>query len=231
MNINELSKESLFAEFEAYLKSKYVELSNEAYGCNVRVYSPSIKSFYSDELEVGDEIHFELSSGEDVSALAIRDDGDTILFVFKDAYSEMHCMNEHNSNSEYDDMKKFLHYIYNKFPDNIRDRVIDRFDGQFLRLLTVSEVFGKNDDDYTYTSYETYVEQIPYFTKPSNRTCCVNLCNDDHSCWWWLVNSVRWSDVSFALVTGAGGPSYNCAWFKQGVRPAFSLLKMHPRND
>lgn len=233
MNINELSKEVLFAEFEAYLKSKGVDFTYEnIFDCSVNVCRSSTFDIDDvDELRVGDEIYFELSSGEHVAAVAVRDDGDSILFVFKEAYSERHCMNEDDDNSDYDDMKNFLNSIYNMFPESIKSRVVDKYNGQLLRLLTVGEVFGTADSNYEYSEYELKVGQIPYFNTPSHRTCCVNSSDEDYTCWWWLENKVKNSAAGFALASSHGDAHYTYASLVNSVRPAFSLSKVRSCKD
>lgn len=173
------------------------------------------------EFKVGDIIDFTLTTGEKVSAMAMRQEEDGMLFVFVDCLDVEYPMfenpdrmgsmaiNYYNSDLRH----KLNNEILNTFPDSIRSRMkvmrigdTDAFD--FLRLLTKEEVFGEN--------------RLEPMKEIRNRIAFQGRGTDRWE-WWWLQDRVEKYASGFASVTDNGVADYANASFVIGVRPAFKI--------
>lgn len=198
--MNKTEKKELLKEFEMFLDSK--ELSKDSY-------------------KVGDVIDFTLTTGENVSAMAMRQEEDGMLFVFIDCLRKEYPMNEQNTNMggyECCDLRKTLNTeILDTFPDSIKSRMKPVYKEDKLRLLTAMEVFGENrygnEDNGT---------PLPLMKEIRNRIAFQGRGTDAWE-WWWLQNTVKESSAHFALVHSAGYAPYNRASNDLGVRPAFKI--------
>lgn len=209
MNIEE--KKALFEEFCQFIDSK--EVVNDTVDVQRTI------TVDTDEYEVGDVITFSLTTGEVVSAMAMRQEEDGMLFVFVDCLKDRQPMNEEDSNMggyEASDLRKKLNEeILPTFPTSIRNRMKPVYKEDKLRLLTAMEVFGEN----TYGD-EDHGEPIPLMKKRRNRIAFQGYATDEWE-WYWLQNTYVAS--AFACVYSIGGASFANASNSLGVRPAFKI--------
>ena len=169
----------------------------------------------TEEYEIGDRICFDLVTGEKVVAIAVAQDDDGTVFVLKDCLKDEAQMNEENTtDGEYEEsaMRKLLNReILNIFPEIVRDKMKPFENGDYLRLLTIREVFGEEDTDEG---------QLPYFEDRHNRIAFRGHGSNEME-WWWLQDVV--SGSYFAFCNRVGNCSFLYASTSLGVRPAFKI--------
>ena len=163
-----------------------------------------------DAYRVGDVISFTLTTGEKVSAMAMKEEKDGTLFVTVDCLEEERPMNSYDTTEvgyEACELRKVLNSeIYDTFPEDIKEKMVPFANGDFLRLLTEDEVFGD--------------ERLEPMNNRRNRIADRG-CNSDELEWWWLQDV--YSAAHFALVRGHGDAHYYGASYARGVRPAFKI--------
>lgn len=176
------------------------------------------------QFEVGDVIGFTLTDGEEVEAMAMKVEGDGVIFALVDCLADEMPMQRNGK----DIMRDYLNKdVYIRFPEEIRNMMKPFERGDMLRLMTQKEVFGVNyydadEEDESVTQFEPMKDRrnrIAYLGKGG--------ATDDDWEWWWLSNQTWLRDVtssaSFAYVYAYGHASYNIASYSDGVRPAFKL--------
>ena len=98
--------------------------------------------------EVGDVISFALNDGEEVEAVAVTQAADGMLFLFVDCLGEEYPMNKRGGNKGgylQSDLRSNLNgEILERFPQEIREKLIPLDNGDFLRIPTEKEMFGEN---------------------------------------------------------------------------------------
>lgn len=221
MNINSMSKEELFEKFTEWLESQDngSETETHLYYCPVHVTTSAAYNIAEvAQLHIGDVISFTTSDDDHIEAVAVRRDGDNMLFVTVDCLKDRFCMNSSSGNDSYYGMIAHLNDVYDTFPDNLKDVMVSLPNGDMLRLLTAGEVFGKDIEKYEYSDDEP--DQIQYFIKRRNR---IAMDATDDTEWWWLSNRVKNSSAHFAGVNHGGYASCDYASGASGVRPAFYL--------
>lgn len=207
--MNKTEKKELLKEFELFLDKK--ELAQ-------------------DEYKVGDVIDFTLTTGEKVSAMAMRQEEDGMLFVFIDCLKKEYPMFKNPSkmgsmqiNYFNSDLRHALNNeILDTFPEEIKSRMkvmrigdTDAFDK--LRLLTEKEVFGEN----RYGEVDNGT-RLPLMEEIRNRIAFQGRGTDTWE-WWWLQNKVEGSAANFASVHTGGNAHCRGASYDIGVRPAFKI--------
>lgn len=204
-------KKALFEEFCQFIDSK--EPVNDTVDVQRTI------TIETDDYEVGDVITFSLTTGEVVSAMAMRQEEDGMLFVFMDCLKDEYPMNEEDTNEggyEASDLRKTLNTkILDTFPNIIKNRMKPVYKEDKLRLLTAMEVFGQNgyggEDNGVY---------LPLMKKIRNRIAFQGKGTDKWE-WYWLQNA--YSASYFAFV-GAYGYAHGInASNAIGVRPAFKI--------
>ena len=174
-----------------------------------------MREIKTDHFEVGDRIRADLP-GEMHTATAIQDEGDGMLFVFDQCLEEAMPMNRNGSTKGgYDasDMRNFLQELSEKFPEELKERMIPFENGDTVRLLTLPEVCGKDGH------WNRCEGQIPYFKDSRNRIA--GRKGDSYE-WMWTATVVL--DAYFAFVGGDDGTAlYYHASVSFGVRPVFKL--------
>lgn len=175
-----------------------------------------------DTFKVGDIIKFKLTDGKKVQAMAVQQENDAMLFCLVDCLADEYSMNDTNTNEggyEDSDLRKKLNTeIISRFPADIKAMMVPFRNGDYLRLPTEKEIFGKN----YYGEYESpYVQQWKPMKQRRNRIAFQGKNGGWE--WYWLQNKCRDSAANFACVRAAGGAScYNASDFL-GVRPAFKI--------
>ena len=204
-------KKALFEEFCQFIDSK--EPVNDSVDVQRTI------TIETDEYEVGDVITFSLTTGEVVSAMAMRQEEDGMLFVFVDCLKDEAPMNEDNTTMggyECCDLRKKLNTeILDTFPNSIKSRMKPVYQDDKLRLLTAMEVFGENE----YGDEDNGV-LLPLMKYRKNRIAFQGKGTDEWE-WYWLQNV--YSASSFALVSTTGIANANIASNSFGVRPAFKI--------
>lgn len=172
---------------------------------------------------VGDVITFTLNDGEEVEALAVKQEQDGMIFVLVDCLRKEYSMNRTSSNcGGYKScaLRKALNTeILDRFPAEIREKMVAFESGDLLRLPTEREIFGynpygkKEPDD---------VEQWEPMKDRRNRIAFQGSKTGTWE-WYWLQNKVDGSAANFARVSYYGDAYYTGASYATGVRPAFKI--------
>lgn len=175
---------------------------------------------------VGDVIAFTLTDGEEVEALAVKQEQDGMIFCLVDCLNQEYSMNEEDSNRggyEATDLRVKLNgEILDRFPADIREKMVAFANGDYLRLPTEKEIFGCND----YGKAEPDdVQQWEPMKKRKNRIAFQGKGTDRWE-WYWLQNAHKRYAAYFAFVYYGGLAYYDSASLARGVRPAFKIL--HP---
>ena len=169
---------------------------------------------------VGDVISFTLTDGEEVEALAVKQEADGMIFVLVDCLQKEYRMNQRDTNKGgYDACllrKKLNGEILERFPAEIREKLVAFPNGDLLRLPTEREIFGENV--WGEAEPDT-VEQWEPMKLRKNRIAFQG--KNGAWEWYWLQNPAY--AALFALVAYAGLASYSDASNSLGVRPAFKI--------
>ena len=183
----------------------------------------TIEAVADGNYNVGDVITFTLNDGEEVEALAVKQEQDGMIFCLVDCLRKEYSMNPTNSNrGGYKScaLRKALNTeILDRFPAEIREKMVAFPNGDLLRLPTEREIFGENiygveEDDS--------VEQWEPMKKCKNRIAFQGKGTDSWE-WYWLQNKYHYSATSCAGVGGTGCASYDGASLAYGVRPVFKI--------
>lgn len=172
---------------------------------------------------VGDVISFSLNDGEEVEALAVKQEQDGMIFVLVDCLRKEYAMNRTATNkSGYDGCllrKKLNGEILDRFPAEIREKMVAFPNGDFLRLPTEREIFGCNSWG---EAEDESVEQWEPMKQRKNRIAFQGKGTDCWE-WYWLQNKADGYAARFAGVNGNGRASCYNASNAGGVRPAFKI--------
>ena len=180
--------------------------------------------------ELGDTISFELTTGEQVQAMAVRETPNGMLFMFVDCLKTEQKMFENVNNAEvvdyaHSDLRKKLNgEILESFPEEIRERMVGMRVGQtncfdMLRIPTEREIFGENP----YGEDEPKsVRRFYGMEERRNRIAWQGSKTGEFE-WYWLQNKVEDSASGFAYVGDNGCADYYDASYSLGVRPVFLL--------
>jgi hypothetical protein len=187
-----------------------------------RTIKEKIDSLSAEIFNIGDVIDFSLTDGERVEALAVKEEKSGMLFVLLDCLKKEYPMNEESTNEggyENSDLRVILNEeILDRFPAEIREKMVAFDNGNLLRLPTEKEIFGENP----YGEEEgNDVRQWEPMKLRRNRIAFRGKNGDWE--WYWLQNKTKDSATAFALVynlgvAGTGGTSTSL-----GVRPVFLL--------
>ena len=165
----------------------------------------TIEAVADGNYNVGDVIAFTLNDGEEVEALAVKQEQDGMIFCLVDCLRKEYSMNPTSSNRG---GYKSCALRKVAFPN-----------GDLLRLPTEREIFGENiygveEDDS--------VEQWEPMKKRKNRIAFQGKGTDTWE-WYWLQNKYDGSAACFACVSGNGNANYYPASISSCVRPAFKI--------
>lgn len=171
---------------------------------------------------VGDVLPFKLNDGEKVEALAVKQEQDGMIFVLVDCLHKEYPMNRTNTNKggyEKSLLRKKLNTeILDRFPAEIREKMVAFPNGDLLRLPTEREIFGENifgaEEDKS-------VEQWSPMKERKNRIAFQGMNGGWE--WYWLQNEYDGSAANFACVSDDGSANCNNASDATGVRPAFKI--------
>ena len=175
-----------------------------------------------DTFKVSDIIKFKLTDGEKVQAMAVQQENDGMLFCLVDCLADEYSMKDTNTNEggyEGSDLRKKLNTeIIARFPADIKAMMVPFGNGDYLRLPTEKEIFGKN----YYGEYESpYVQQWKPMKQKRNRIAFQGKNGGWE--WYWLQNKCRDSAALFACVNGSGFADCYGTSNSLGVRLVFKL--------
>ena len=180
-------------------------------------------------ISVGDIIAFTLNDGEEVEALAVKQEQDGMIFCLVDCLRD-ECPMDETTLNERGYKGSYLRHVLDteirdRFPAEIRERMVLFPCGDFLRIPTEREIFGRNV--YGIPEDES-VEQWEPMKKRRNR---IALHDDgiiysgelDIQEWYWLQNKHDNSSGIFASVNVDGMACCYAAYYASGVRPVFKI--------
>ena len=181
------------------------------------------------EYREGDAITFELKDGEPVEAMALRQEGDAMLFITVDCLRKEYPLNAGGGKYPgYDKctLRKALNgEIVERFPEEVRSRMVAFDNGDLLRIPTEREIFGKNE--WGEEEPDT-VQQFEAMKQRRNRIAFQGGGTDEWE-WYWLQNRSVASATTAARVTNDGYAANYSASISRGVRPLFKIQNpSHP---
>ena len=180
--------------------------------------------------ELGDIISFDLTTGEKVQAMAVRETPNGMLFMTVDCLKTEYKMFDNVNKAEvvdyeHSDLRRKLNEeIFETFPEEIKGRMVgmrigetNRFD--MLRIPTEREIFGENP----YGADESKsVRRFYGMEERRNRIAWQGSKTGEFE-WYWLQNRAENTASRFALVHDYGNATCSYASNSRGVRPVFLL--------
>lgn len=177
--------------------------------------------------EVGDIVSYTMEDGEEVEALAVKEEFDKhgnlcMVFMLLDCLKEECRMNRDDTNDggyEESHLRDQLATKYlEKFPAALRLNMVPFENGDLLRIPTEREIFGRN----IYGEEEpNTVEQFEPMKKRRNRMAFDGLNGETQA--YWLQNKRVGSATAFCDVASAGFASGTYASGSIGVRPLYRI--------
>lgn len=159
--------------------------------------------------EVGDKFSFALKNGESVTALAVKEEADGMVFIFEDCLSKAYSMNDNL-------MDMLNNELYKLFPDEIQNVMVSFGGNNMIRIPTEKEIFGVNK----YGERES--DDVKQFEPMKKRRNRIAFRNDEFE-WYWLKNRGVGGAAHFARVAGTGYAISLGASSSLGVRPLFKI--------
>lgn len=186
----------------------------------------AIETISDGNYNVGDVIAFALNDGEEVEALAVKQERNGMIFCLVDCLIKEESMGYVYSNWDgYEScaLREALNTkILSRFPSEIREKMVAFETGDLLRLPTEREIFGRN----IYGKEESNdVEQWKPMKDCRHRIAFRGSKTAARE-WYWLQNLVFDSASGFALVSGGGNADYSDASAPLGVRPIFKIQNL-----
>lgn len=180
---------------------------------------------------VGDVIAFALNDGEEVEALAVKQEQDGMIFVLVDCLRKEYAMNRTDSNrGGYKScaLRKALNTeILDRFPAEIREKMVAFESGDLLRLPTEREIFGYNPFG---ENEPKDVEQWEPMKNRRNRIAFRKSKTGTQELYW-LPNKMDGYATRFSIVYFGGYANNGSASTLLGVRPAFKIRNHPQRKD
>lgn len=167
---------------------------------------------------IDDTVRFTLNDGEECEALAVKETDEGMLFILTHCLKdEMYMYDYVQDDMSYkdSDMRKYLNNdILDKFPEDIKLKMLPFANRDYLRLPTEEEMFGNEDD----TS-----GQLECMKLPRNRVAALGI--DGYPTWYWSQDKSKNYSTRFASVDNDGYSGASYAASSYGVRPLFLLRK------
>lgn len=177
--------------------------------------------------EVGDIVSYTMEDGEEVEAIAVKEEFDKqgnlcMVFMLLDCLKEECRMNRDDTNDggyEESHLRDQLATKYlEKFPAALRLNMVPFENGDLLRIPTEREIFGRN----IYGEEEpNTVEQFEPMKKRRNRMAFDGLNGETQA--YWLQNKRVGSATNFCSVYYGGFANYDGASGSYGVRPLYRI--------
>lgn len=177
--------------------------------------------------EVGDIVSYTMEDGEEVEAIAVKEEFDKhgnlcMVFILLDCLKEECRMNRDDTNDggyEESYLREQLRTEYlERFPASLRLNMVPFENGDLLRIPTEREVFGENR--YGEEEPDT-VEQFEAMKKRRNRMALDGSNGGTQA--YWLQNKRVGSATSFCGVNTTGYAYYYYASNSLGVRPLYRI--------
>lgn len=177
--------------------------------------------------EVGDIVSYTMEDGEEVEAIAVKEEFDKhgnlcMVFMLLDCLKEECRMNRDDTNDggyEESYLREQLRTKYlERFPASLRLNMVPFENGDLLRIPTEREVFGENR--YGEEEPDT-VEQFEAMKKRRNRMALDGSNGETQA--YWLQNKRVRSATYFCFVDNNGIADYSGASFSFGVRPLYRI--------
>lgn len=177
--------------------------------------------------EVGDIVSYTMEDGEEVEAIAVKEEFDKhgnlcMVFILLDCLKEECRMNRDDTNDggyEESYLREQLRTEYlERFPASLRLNMVPFENGDLLRIPTEREVFGENR--YGEEEPDT-VEQFEAMKKRRNRMALDGSNGGTQA--YWLQNKRVRSAAAFCGVYASGGAAYGNASNSFGVRPLYRI--------
>lgn len=177
--------------------------------------------------EVGDIVSYTMEDGEEVEALAVKEEFDKhgnlcMVFMLLDCLKEECRMNRDDTNDggyEESYLREQLNTEYlERFPASLRLNMVPFENGDLLRIPTEREIFGENR--YGEEEPDT-VEQFDAMKKRRNRIALDGSNGETQA--YWLQNKRVRSAATFCYVGSYGVASSVNASHSVGVRPLYRI--------
>lgn len=177
--------------------------------------------------EVGDIVSYTMEDGEEVEAIAVKEEFDKhgnlcMVFILLDCLKEECRMNRDDTNDggyEESYLREQLRTEYlERFPASLRLNMVPFENGDLLRIPTEREVFGENR--YGEEEPDT-VEQFEAMKKRRNRMALDGSNGGTQA--YWLQNKRVRSATYFCYVNNYGSANSFYASFSFGVRPLYRI--------
>lgn len=177
--------------------------------------------------EVGDIVSYTMEDGEEVEALAVKEEFDKhgnlcMVFMLLDCLKEECRMNRDDTNDggyEESYLREQLRTKYlERFPASLRLNMVPFENGDLLRIPTEREVFGENR--YGEEEPDT-VEQFEAMKKRRNRMALDGSNGETQA--YWLQNKRVRSATYFCYVDDYGYANASNASHSCGVRPLYRI--------
>ena len=171
--------------------------------------------------DVGDEISFVLKNGVVIRALAVKKELDGMLFCSSNCLPERIAMSESGECDSYEEseVREYLRGdIYCMLPENIKESLVPFENGDFLRIPTEKEVFGKNE--YGEEEPESVTQWEP-MKRVMNRVA--GNAGEEFTIWYWLKNKSKEYSYYFAIAAAYGHANDYRASYTSCVRPVFKI--------
>lgn len=177
--------------------------------------------------EVGDIVSYTMEDGEEVEAIAVKEEFDKhgnlcMVFILLDCLKEECRMNRDDTNDggyEESYLREQLRTEYlERFPASLRLNMVPFENGDLLRIPTEREVFGENR--YGEEEPDT-VEQFEAMEKRRNRMALDGSNGGTQA--YWLQNKRVGSATNFCYVIDYGYASNDSASNSFGVRPLYRI--------
>lgn len=174
------------------------------------------------DFNVGDIIEFTMSDGEYVQAMAVKKLNVGTLFCFANCLTEEYSMNDSGTNGGSYLSSKLRTIINNEvisdFPDEIKRYLIKFSNGDYLRIPTEKEIFGKNEYG------EAEADNIEQWEPMKNCNNRISFGGAKGYCErYWCQNNKAGRSDCFCSVTSDGLADYGWPSYILGVRPVFVL--------
>lgn len=177
--------------------------------------------------EVGDIVSYTMEDGEEVEALAVKEEFDKhgnlcMVFMLLDCLKEECRMNRDDTNDgwyEESYLREQLKTEYlERFPASLRLNMVPFENGDLLRIPTEREIFGENR--YGEEEPDT-VAQFEAMKKRRNRMALDGSNGATQA--YWLQNKRVRSATYFCYVNANGNANNNYASYSFGVRPLYRI--------
>ena len=170
----------------------------------------------------GDTLSFLLNDGEAIEAMAVKQESDGTVYITVDCLAEECALQENgNYGNGYEDCdlrKRLNGEVLERFPEELRQRMVPFANGDLLRIPTEREIFGKNT--YGVKEPDT-VQQFECMKLRRNRIAFQGKNGPWE--WYWLQNRSVHSATYACYVGSAGIATANGASDSLGVRPLFKI--------